>query len=372
MYDLLLSTGVALFFTIVGTPLFARLFRRIGWGQYINADGQKTHEMKKGTPTMGGIVFIVGAVLGYFVGHWVTRDPLTASGLLVIYLMVGLGVVGFIDDFIKTHRRRSLGLSELGKVIGQVVIAAGFAVLALGFPDAHGTTPASMFISGVRDIDWLDLGHFGAVAGIILFAIWVVLLTVSTSNGVNLTDGLDGLATGSSIFAFVAYIVIGFWQFSQWCFNPNTARVVMDACYQARDPLDLAIIAAAIVGALIGFLWYNTSPAQIFMGDTGSLALGGGLAALAVLSRTELLLVLIGGIFVIEVGTVIINRTYFKATRRIYGTPRRIFRASPLHHHFEMLGWGEVTVVVRFWLISALFVGAAVGLFYLEWVTGTP
>jgi len=370
MYALLLAVLIAAAFTLVFTPLFARLFKRIGWGQYINADGPKTHEMKKGTPTMGGIVFIVGAVIGYFCGHWAAGDRPTASGLLVIYLMVGLGVVGFIDDFIKTHKRRSLGLTELGKIVGQVIVAAGFAVLALGFPDRHGTTPASMRISAIRDIDWLNLGHFGAVAGMILFAVWIVLLTVSTSNGVNLTDGLDGLATGSSIFAFVAYIAIGFWQFSQWCFNPDPgARVNMTACYEARDPLDLAIIAAAIVGALIGFLWYNTSPAQIFMGDTGSLGLGGGLAALAVLSRTELLLVLIGGIFVIEVATVIINRTYFKATRRIYGRPRRIFRASPLHHHFEMLGWGEVTVVVRFWLISALFVGAGIGLFYLEWVS---
>jgi len=371
MVALLWAAGIALVFTLVCTPLFARLFKRIGWGQYINADGPRTHEVKRGTPTMGGIVFIIGGVIGYFAGHWIGGDSPSVSGLLVIYLMVGLGVVGFIDDFIKTHKRRSLGLNEWGKVIGQVVIAAGFAVLALSFPDRNGLTPASMKISVLRDVDWLDLAHFGVVVGALLFTLWVVLLTVSTSNGVNLTDGLDGLATGSSIFAYTAFIVIGFWQSSQSCFSRDPGRVVMDACYASRDPFDLAIIAAAIVGALVGFLWYNTSPAQIFMGDTGSLSLGGGLAALAVLSRTELLLLLIGGIFVIEVGTVIINRTYFKVTRRLTGTPRRIFRASPLHHHFETLGWGEVTVVVRFWIIAALFVGAAVGLFYLEWVTRT-
>ncbi len=364
MIALLTAAAVALIFTLALTPVFIRLFRRIGWGQYINADGPRTHEVKRGTPTMGGIVFILGAVVGYFAGHLIGHDAPTVSGLLVLYLIVGLGVVGFIDDFIKTHRKRSLGLGPWAKVTGQVVVAAGFAVLALNFPSSNGLMPASTKISALRDIDWLDLGHFGLILGGLLFTAWVVLLIVSTSNGVNLTDGLDGLATGSSIFAFTAYIVVGFWQFSQWCFNTNpAARVVEPACYQVRDPIDLAVVAAAIVGALVGFLWYNTSPARIFMGDTGSLGLGGGLAALAVLSRTELLLLLVGGIFVVEVASVMINRTYFRFTRG-----RRIFRASPLHHHFEMLGWGEVTIVVRFWIIAGLFIAAAIGLFYLEWI----
>lgn len=367
MIALLLAAGLSLLFTLFLTPLFARLFRKIGWGQYINADGPRTHEVKRGTPTMGGIVFIAGAAFGYLVGYWIAGDHPSMSGALVLYLMVGLAVIGFIDDLMKTHRRRSLGLVPWQKILGQVIVAGGFAALALNFPDEHGLTPASSYISGLRDIPWLDLATWGLIIGGVLFAIWVTLLVVATSNGVNLTDGLDGLAAGSSIFAFVAYIVIGFWQFNQSCFSPRLDVDVEASCYTVRDPLDLAVIAAAITGSLIGFLWWNTSPAQIFMGDTGSLGLGGAMAALAILSRTELLLILVGGLFVIEVGSVIVQRTYFKVTKG-----KRILRASPLHHHFEMLGWGEVTVVVRFWIISALFVAAAVGLFYLEWITRNP
>ncbi len=194
--------------------------------------------------------------------------------------------------------------------------------------------------------------------------LWVNLITVSASNGVNVADGLDGLASGAAIFAISAYILIGFWQFNQSCFNPHLDPDVAYKCYDVRDPLDLAVVAAAIAGSLIGFLWWNTSPAQIFMGDTGSLALGGALAALAILSRTELLLILIGGLFLIVTGSVIVQRAYFKLTGG-----KRIFLMSPLHHHFELKGWAEVTVVVRFWLIAALFVAAGVGVFYLEWVS---
>jgi len=366
MIALLISAGIALLFTLLFTPLFARFFSRIGWGQYINADGPRTHFVKRGTPTMGGVVFVIGALVGYFVGHWIAGEPVTLSGLLVIYLMVGLAIVGFIDDFIKTHRQRSLGLGPWQKIVGQILVAAGFVALARGLTDARGESPASMRISALRDIPWLDLAVFGAVAGLILFGIWVTFIVVSASNGVNLTDGLDGLAAGASIFAFIAYIVIGFWQNNQWCDGPRLDEAVQAACYEVHDPLDLAIIAAAIAGALVGFLWWNTSPAKIFMGDTGSLGIGGALAALAILSRTELLLILIGGLFVIEVGSVILQRSYFKLSKG-----KRILRASPLHHHFEMLGWGEVTVVVRFWIISALFVAAAVGLFYLEWAVRT-
>jgi phospho-N-acetylmuramoyl-pentapeptide-transferase len=177
------------------------------------------------------------------------------------------------------------------------------------------------------------------------------------------TDGLDGLASGTSIFAIGSYVIIGFWQFNQSCFQSDLSENV-SLCYNVRDPLDLAIVAACITGALVGFLWWNTSPAQIFMGDTGSLALGGALAALAVLSRTELLLLFIGGLFVIEPGSVIIQRVYFKLTRG-----KRIFLMSPIHHHFELKGWAEVTVVVRFWIIGGLLAALGVGLFYLEWLS---
>ena len=232
------------------------------------------------------------------------------------------------------------------------------------FTDENGLTPASHFISFVRDIPWLDLFFLGPVIGVILFVIWVNIITVSTSNAVNVADGLDGLATGASIFAFSAYIFMGFWQANQSCFNINLNPDVAFKCYEVRDPLDLGVVAAAIVGALIGFLWWNTSPAQIFMGDTGSLALGGALGALAILSRTQLLLILIGGLFLIVTGSVILQRIYFKLTHG-----KRIFLMSPLQHHFELKGWAEITIVVRFWLIAALLVASGVGVFYLEWVS---
>lgn len=368
MIALLLAGGLALAFTLFLTPLFIRLFRRLGWGQFIRDDGPQTHHAKRGTPTMGGIIFILGAIIGYFLGHLIAGDPITLSGVLVIYLMVGLGLVGFIDDFLKTRKKQSLGLGGWSKIIGQVVVAAGFAALALNFPDVHGQTPASAMISFIRDISWLNLAFGGLILGGILFAIWVTLIIVSASNGVNVADGLDGLASGAAIFSISAYIFIGFWQSNQSCFNPQLDLDVAERCYEVRDPLDLAVIAAAIAGALIGFLWWNTSPAQVFMGDTGSLGLGGGLAALAILSRTELLLVLIGGLFLIVTGSVILQRTWFKITKRRYGQGRRIFLMSPLQHHFELKGWAEITIVVRFWLISALFVAVAVGVFYLEWI----
>ena len=358
----IIAAGVVAFvFTIALTPLFIRLFVKIGWGQFIRDDGPQSHHTKRGTPTMGGIVFILGSILGYFAATWVSGDPPTVSALLVLGMMVGLGIVGFIDDFLKTHKKQSLGLSGWAKVFGQLVVASLFAVAALNFPNDYGVTPASTSISFVRDLP-IDLMVFGPVLGVGLYVLWVALLTVSASNGVNVTDGLDGLATGSTLFAALAFLVIGFWQFNQWCFGD---RVNADAvgCYVVRDPLDTAIVATAIAGALLGFLWWNTNPAKIYMGDTGSLALGGALAALAVVSRTELLLLLIGGLFVVEAGSVIVQRAYFKITKG-----KRIFLMSPIHHHFELKGWHEVTVVVRFWIIGGMFVAAAVGIFYLEWL----
>ncbi|MDP3208410.1 MAG: phospho-N-acetylmuramoyl-pentapeptide-transferase [Rhodoglobus sp.] len=368
MIALLIAGAVSLAFSLFLTPLFIRLFIRLKWGQFIRDDGPQSHHTKRGTPTMGGIIFILGAIIGYFVGHLIAREEITLSGLLVIYLMVGLGLIGFIDDFLKTRKQRSLGLGGWSKILGQVIVAGGFAALALNFPDRDGLTPASSLISVVRDIHWLNLAAFGVVIGGILFAIWVTLIIVSASNGVNVADGLDGLATGAAIFAISSYIFIGFWQFNQNCTNPDIDPGALYKCYEVRDPLDLAIVAAALAGALIGFLWWNTSPAQVFMGDTGSLGLGGALAALAILSRTELLLVLIGGLFLIVTGSVIVQRTWFKITKRRYGQGRRLFLMTPMHHHFELKGWAEITVVVRFWLISALFVAVGIGLFYLEWV----
>lgn len=363
MRALLTAGALSLAFTLFLTPLFIRLFRHIGWGQFIRDDGPKSHHVKRGTPTMGGIIFILGSLFGYFVATLVvSNEPPTASGLLVLFMMVGLGLVGFIDDFVKTRKKQSLGLGGWAKVAGQVVVAAAFALLALQFPNAESVTPASTSISFIRDLP-LDFMVFGTVVGITLYVIWIGLLTVAASNAVNVTDGLDGLAGGASILAIGSFVVIGFWQFNQSCFSDNLNPDDVYRCYEVRDPLDLAIVATAIVGGLVGFLWWNTNPAHIYMGDTGSLALGGALAALAIVSHTQLLLLLIGGLFVIETGSVIVQRAYFKLTRG-----KRIFLMSPIHHHFELKGWAEVTIVVRFWIIAGLLVAAGVGSFYFEWL----
>ncbi len=361
MRALLAAGAISLAFTLFLTPAFIWLFRKWKWGQFIREDGPKTHHIKRGTPTMGGVVIIFASVIGYFTGKLINGEAPSISALLVILAMVGLGIVGFIDDFIKTHKQRSLGLGGWAKIAGQAVVAVAFAFFAFGSPNERGVTPASTQISVIRDTGF-DLMMFGSVVGSILLVLWIFLLISATSNGVNITDGLDGLAIGASIMAIGAYAVIGFWQFNQDC-----ARVIENvaSCYEVRDPLDLAVIAAAITGAGIGFLWWNTTPAQIIMGDTGSMSLGGALAALAILSRTEILLVLVGGLFVIVTGSVILQRAYFKITKG-----KRIFLMSPLHHHFELKGWAEITVVVRFWIIAGLSVLSGIGLFYLEWIYG--
>jgi phospho-N-acetylmuramoyl-pentapeptide-transferase len=360
----LFGAGFALSFTLFMTPVFIRIFERLGWGQFIRDDGPQSHHTKRGTPTMGGIVIILGAVVGYLLGHLIEQYPPTVSGLLVVLMMTGMGVVGFIDDYTKTRNQRSLGLGGWAKIFGQAIVATTFAILAINFPDSHGITPASMAVSAVRDISWLNFAIVGGLVGVGLFILWVNLIVISTANGVNVADGLDGLASGSAILSITSYVVIGFWQFNQSCFAVTLDPEVAYKCYEARDSLDLVAIAAAIAASTVGFLWWNTTPAQIFMGDTGSLGLGGAVAALAILTRTELLILLIGSLFVIVAGSVIIQRAYFKITKG-----KRIFLMSPLHHHFELKGWAEITVVVRFWLIAALGVAVGIGLFYLEWAS---
>jgi len=366
MIGLLTAGAFAMIFTLLLTPLFARAFRSLNLGQFYRADTPTTHIVKRGTPSMGGIVIVVAAIFGYAVGHIVGRDPISGSGLLVIGMMVGLGLIGFIDDFLKVRRKNSLGLAAEYKIALAIVVATIFGILSLTYHDAFGHTPASTAISFVRNLNFDFVTPFGTTVGVMLFLAWVAFLTTSVSNAVNLADGLDGLATGASIFAIGSYIVIGFWQSNQSCYSLSISQDTLFKCYDVSRPLDLAVVAASIVGALIGFLWWNTSPAQIMMGDTGSFALGGALAALAILSRTELLLILIGGLFLVITSQVIVQRVYFKLTRG-----KRIWRASPLHHHFEMKGWGEVTIVVRFWIISGLFVAIGVGTFYVEWLSRT-
>lgn len=352
MRQILISGAVALFFALFGTPVLIRLLAKRGYGQIIRDDGPSSHHTKRGTPTMGGLIIIFAAVAGYLLSHGITRTAMTASALLVIALVIGLGFVGFLDDWLKVSREKSLGLKGRYKILGQVVIAATFGYFGIQFADSEGLSPISLNLSAVRDT--------GIVLGGVAVVIWIALMVTATSNGVNLADGLDGLATGASVMTFLAFILIGVWEFGQSCaiaIDPSSG------CYAVRDPLDLAVLAAALAGACTGFLWWNASPAQIFMGDTGSLALGGALAGLACTLRVQLLLIPLGGLFVIITMSVIIQTLYFKATGG-----KRIFRMAPLHHHFELKGWGEVTIVLRFWIIAGLCVALGLGLFYAQWV----
>ena len=353
MRAILLAGGLSLIFTLLGTRVAIRVLTTKGYGQLIRDDGPTTHHTKRGTPTMGGLVIIFSVVLAYFCAKLITRDMPSWSALLLLFLLVGLGTVGFLDDYIKIAMQRSLGLRSKAKMAGQVTVAVIFGAFALTLPDERGQTPASRHLSFIRDFD-----RFTLPAVIVVLLILVIIS--GASNAVNLTDGLDGLATGASTMVFGAYTLVNIWQNNQWCALNQGSK-----CYDVRDPLDLAAIAAALTGACFGFLWWNASPAKIFMGDTGSLSLGGALAGLAILTRTELLLAILGGLFVIQTLSVMMQVGYFKATGG-----RRMFRMAPLHHHFELKGWDEITVVIRFWIITGICVAAGLGIFYAEWVAG--
>jgi len=356
----LIAGGLSMLVALLGTPLFIRYLVRKQYGQFIRQDGPTAHFTKRGTPTMGGVIIIGATLLGWLGALLLTGRAPSVSAVLVLFLMTGLGVVGFLDDFIKISRQRSLGLSPRLKILGQGVIGVVFAVAALQFPNSSFRTPASTHVSFIRDTN-LNLAFAGATLGLILFVLWANFLITAWSNAVNLTDGLDGLAAGASLIVFGAYVIVGVWQTNQTCQAIATAG---PRCYEVRDPLSLAVVAAAITGACFGFLWWNASPAKIFMGDTGSLALGGALAGISILSRTEVLAAIIGGLFVVIVMSDVIQIGFFKMTGK------RVFKMAPLHHHFELSGWGEVTIVIRFWIIAGLFVTLGVGVFYTEWVAG--
>ena len=351
MKTIIVAAGVSMILALFGTPLAIKLLRRRGYGQLIREEGPAAHLTKRGTPTMGGAVFVVATLIGYLVSHMVTDDPISSSGLEVLGLMTGLGLVGFIDDFIKIYKQTSLGLRSGAKLAGQAVVGALFALEVLQHPDGYDLTPADAHLSFLRD--------FGPAIGTLPFVLWIVVIIAGTSNAVNLTDGLDGLATGATCLVLTAYILIGIWQERNDCTN-----FLASTCYAVRDPLDMAVVAAALLGACFGFLWYNAPPARIFMGDTGSLALGGALAGLAVCTKTQLLLFILGGLFVIITLSVIIQVGFFKMTRR------RVFRMAPLQHHFELLGWAETTIVIRFWMLAGLCVALGLGIFYVEWLPG--
>lgn len=300
------------------------------------------------------MAILAGIWAGYLGAHLAglafDGEGIGASGLLVLGLATALGGVGFIDDLIKIRRSRNLGLNKTAKTVGQITSAVLFGVLVLQFRNAAGLTPGSADLSYVREIATVTLAP-------VLFVLFCVVIVSAWSNAVNFTDGLDGLAAGTMAMVTAAYVLITFWQYRNACVTAPGL-----GCYNVRDPLDLALIAAATAGACIGFLWWNAAPAKIFMGDTGSLALGGVIAGLSVTSRTEILAVVLGALFVAEITSVVLQILTFRTTGR------RMFRMAPFHHHFELVGWAETTVIIRFWLLTAITCGLGVALFYGEWL----
>ena len=348
MIALLMAGGLSLAMSLVGTRFLIQWLVNHRIGQPIREEGPRKHQVKAGTPTMGGIAIVTGAVVGYSLAHLRSRVVYTRSGMFVMALVVGAGLVGFLDDWIKITRERNLGLTKRTKVLGLLIVAVAFAVATVELTGQHTLLSFTRWTSfDASSLLHLQLGKVG----------WVVLsvvLIMASTNAVNLTDGLDGLAAGSSIFAFSCFTIIGFWAFR----NP--------AIYGVEHALDLAVVSAAMLGGCAGFLWWNAHPAKIFMGDTGSLAIGAALAGLALTLNTVLLLPIIGALFVVETLSVIIQVFSY----RTFG--RRVFRMAPIHHHYELRGWPETTVIVRFWMIAGLATALALGIYYADFTTIVP
>ena len=344
MIALVIAGGVSLLVGLAGTPLLIRWLQIRGIGQQIREDGPRGHITKAGTPTMGGLMIVAGAVVGYLAGHLRTGPIFTRGGLFVLLAIAGSGLVGLADDWIKISRQRSLGLSKRAKFGGQIAVALVFAWLA------HNYANVFTYLSFTR-WDSLRIGGTPIEMPVWLWFIFAVVLIVGFSNAVNLADGLDGLAAGSSAFVFGAFAIIGFWQFR----HPDVYRV--------PQGLDLAMLAVAMVGACTGFLWWNAAPARIFMGDTGSLAIGAGMASLALVMNLQLLLPILGALFVLITLSVMIQVASFQLFHR------RVFRMAPLHHHFELVGWPETTVIIRFWILAGLATALALAIFYADFIS---
>jgi phospho-N-acetylmuramoyl-pentapeptide-transferase len=334
MLSLMESGGIAFLLALFVTPLWIRFLKKRQLGQHIHEDVPSTHFAKAGTPTMGGVVIVMAAVIGYFMGHVGTSIVFTRSGYLAIGVLTTSGFLGFLDDYLAIRNARNLGLNKRGKLLGQLVIAGVFAIAALRW--AHTATTLSFTRFSLPGWNLTSWGWF-------VLAVFVI---IGTSNAVNLTDGLDGLAAGSGTFCFGVLSIIGYWEFRHF------------AIYHLYAALDLGLVAVALVGACLGFLWWNAAPARIIMGDTGSLAIGSSLGAICLLMNLDLLLPIIGGLFVSETLSVILQVFSY----RVFG--RRIFRIAPFHHHFELGGWPETTVIIRFWILAGLLAALGLGIFY--------
>ena len=338
MISILVAGVVAFGTALVAVPLLIRWFRQRGLSQAIRDDVLVDHSAKQGTPTMGGGAIVGATALGFVMAHF-TAERWTAAGVLLLVVFLGMAAVGLLDDVIKVRSQRSLGLSKRGKVAGQAAIAA---VFAFAGPVWAGI-PSNISIVGNIAVDvptWV-------------FAIWVFLLISGFSNGVNLTDGADGLAAGSTILVMGAYVLIGFWMFR----NPGDY-----ASTTGPQALEVAMIGSACVAGCAGFLWFNAPPARIIMGDVGSLALGGLVAAMAIITNTQLLLVVIGGLYVLEALSVMLQVVSYRVFRR------RVLLMAPFHHHYEVQGVPETRIVFRLWILSGLATAVGLGIFYAEWI----
>jgi len=334
-YQVFIGVVSALVACAVLFPLWIRLLRFRNIGQQVRADGPQGHLVKQGTPTMGGVLILLVVTTVY-----VLFGDFGRSSVLALMAMIACGILGFFDDWSKVAHERSLGLTPRAKIIGQAAVALLFGLLAVNWA---GISPQITLPLVPGSIDLGVITSNVTVGGTLIAIPWIYLalvfvMVVGESNAVNLTDGLDGLAAGTVTIVMLAYAGIAFRQ----------------------NRLDIALLAASVAGACIGFIWYNSYPADIFMGDTGSLGLGAGIAALAIITKTELLVLLIGGIYLAEVLSVVLQVASFKLTGK------RIFRMAPIHHHFEMIGWSETKIMVRFWIITGITAGMGFALFFVS------
>jgi len=341
MIAVLIAGAVAMVLSLFGTRMLISFFDRIGKGQPIlgSADNGPVHHMKKqGTATMGGIAIMVSAFIGWGAAHLRGGIALSDQAMIMWAICGVLSVIGFLDDYLKVHRAQNRGIFWKKKgyiTFGLVVVMMTWLLLGTGVSET---------------LSFTRFDFPGWQLSPVLWVVWTSLMVWATTNAVNVTDGLDGLAAGSALFGFLAFTVIAYWAFR----NPDIYNLV--------NPLDLAVFSAAMAGACGGFLWWNAAPARIFMGDVGALGIGAALGLLAVTTNTHMLLPLICALNVMEAGSVALQMGVFKAS----GRKKRLFRMSPIHHHFELLGWPETTVIIRFWNLSGICVAVAVGMFIAD------
>jgi len=322
--------------SLIATPIFIKFQKTKQIGEKIRIDGPKTHSTKVGTPTMGGLVFILSSLIAFTVVSLIKYfryQEFSREGIFVFTVFLMCSLVGFIDDYISLRKKRSLGLRGWVKIFLLIVICIYFIVIGIWVLKLDTTISLPL-----TSLVW-DMGYW--------YYLLVVVIIISATNAVNLTDGLDGLAAGTSSIVLGMFMFIAFLEWT-----------IFDIGYS----VDIAVICGGTIAACIGFLWWNTAPAEIFMGDTGSFGLGGLIAAVAIILKQELLLVIIGGIFVIETLSVIIQVLWFKMFKK------RVFKMAPIHHHFELMGWPEIKVIIRFWIVGGLLAGLGFFLYYVKFI----